>query len=354
MSAPGGPLPFLAEIQKKRDDRFVVDGKSGYSTTADQKDVGAGSSTADSSPSQLNTETRSDGNSAGGLSFLSEIQSKLKHQSGSSLPQTSSAPHVPSTHVPPSPSSPAPPPPITSAPPIPPLAPSKPPKPPKNVSSRIPSTPSSIAPPTPSASSPSLPSSSPPKRTESGDNGNPFLNEISSSMMHKRRESSTRVSPIIPSQQLPPSVPPTPPSTSAPPLPNSPAPKKPAAPSPPPLSTSSVHAEEASKKIPPPPPSTHLSSSGETNHSFKQRLFSSESSRPGRNTNDHTSSTDVDVGNVTINGHNSSGGRLQINDSRFKWINSSQIPKPPMFQGKTKLYPSGKGSSVPLNLSQYS
>ena len=161
---------------------------------------------------------------------------------------------------------------------------------------------------------------------------------------------------MAPSQTSPTSAPPAPPTappTSAPPLPGTSAPKQPAVPPPPPVSTSS-YVEEASRKAPPPPPSASSSSPGETGHSFKQRLFSSGSSRLRRNTNDHTNSPDVDVGNVTINGHRSSSGRLQINDSRFKWMNASQIPKPPMFQGKTKLYPSGKGSSVPLNLSQYS
>ena len=61
----------------------------------------------------------------------------------------------------------------------------------------------------------------------------------------------------------------------------------------------------------------------------------------------------------TISGSNDTtgvklnSGKITIDDSRFKWSNLDQIPKPRPFQGKIKLYPSGKGSSVPLDLSLF-
>ena len=43
-----------------------------------------------------------------------------------------------------------------------------------------------------------------------------------------------------------------------------------------------------------------------------------------------------------------------IDDSRFNWsINELQMPAPRKFQNITKLYPSGGGSTIPLDLSLY-
>lgn len=46
----------------------------------------------------------------------------------------------------------------------------------------------------------------------------------------------------------------------------------------------------------------------------------------------------------------SSSERLVIEDTRFKWVNSDALPNPRRFERKEKLYPSGRGSSVPLDL----
>lgn len=54
------------------------------------------------------------------------------------------------------------------------------------------------------------------------------------------------------------------------------------------------------------------------------------------------------------NGSAAGAGRLVIDDSRFKFRNAGDIPRPRKFEGKQKLYPSGRGSSVPLNLSLFS
>lgn len=46
--------------------------------------------------------------------------------------------------------------------------------------------------------------------------------------------------------------------------------------------------------------------------------------------------------------------KITIDDSRFNWdVNALQIPTPRRFSNKKKLYPSGSGSTVPLNLSLY-
>ncbi|KAJ1542092.1 Vrp1p [Saccharomyces cerevisiae] len=92
---------------------------------------------------------------------------------------------------------------------------------------------------------------------------------------------------------------------------------------------------------------------------LKQRLFSTGGSTLQHKHNTHTNQPDVDVGRYTIGGSNSIVGaksgneRIVIDDSRFKWTNVSQMPKPRPFQNKTKLYPSGKGSSVPLDLTLF-
>jgi WAS/WASL-interacting protein len=37
----------------------------------------------------------------------------------------------------------------------------------------------------------------------------------------------------------------------------------------------------------------------------------------------------------------------------FKFVNQTNLPKPRAFKGDEKLYPSGRGSSIPLNLALF-
>lgn len=46
-------------------------------------------------------------------------------------------------------------------------------------------------------------------------------------------------------------------------------------------------------------------------------------------------------------------GSLKIENPRFKFENQIDIPKPHKYEGRIKLYPSGRGSSMPLNLSDF-
>ena len=46
-------------------------------------------------------------------------------------------------------------------------------------------------------------------------------------------------------------------------------------------------------------------------------------------------------------------GIVRIEDSRWRFQDESQLPKPRDFQGIQKRYRAGRGSSVPLDLSQF-
>lgn len=62
-------------------------------------------------------------------------------------------------------------------------------------------------------------------------------------------------------------------------------------------------------------------------------------------------------GSIGGRGANTNGGSLgnsdhvRIESPRFKFLDQNELPKPHNFEGRIKLYPSGRGSSVPLNLS---
>ena len=179
---------------------------------------------------------------------------------------------------------------------------------------------------------------------------------------------------MLPSQN---SEKPAPPIAAAPPLPTLNAPSLPQQPIPPPISSTPLSATtfpgrtetrptvSSSLKSPPPPPNLEASastkdgaSSNSDSKNLKQRLFSTGESTLHHKHNTHTNQPDVDVGQYTINGSNFNGAqsgheKIVIDDSRFKWTNASQMPRPRPFQAKTKLYPSGKGSSVPLDLTLF-
>ena len=345
---PGGPLPFLAEIQKKRDDRFVVGGDTGYTTQDKQEDVIGSSKDDNVRPSPISPSINPPKQSSqNGMSFLDEIESKL-HKQTSSNAFNAPPPHT-DAMAPPLPPS-APPPPITSL-------------------------------PTPTASgddhtndksetvlgmkkakAPALPGHVPPPPVPPVLSDDSKNNVPAASLLHD----------VLPSSNL--EKPPSPPVAAAPPLPTFSAPSLPqqsvstSIPSPPPVApTLSVRTETESisknpTKSPPPPPSPSTMDTGTSNSpskNLKQRLFSTGGSTLQHKHNTHTNQPDVDVGRYTIGGSNSIVGaksgneRIVIDDSRFKWTTVSQMPKPRPFQNKTKLYPSGKGSSVPLDLTLF-
>ena len=55
------------------------------------------------------------------------------------------------------------------------------------------------------------------------------------------------------------------------------------------------------------------------------------------------------VGSATSS--STSNGHPRMESPRFKFLDQNELPKPHAFEGRIKLYPSGRGSSVPLNLS---
>lgn len=69
--------------------------------------------------------------------------------------------------------------------------------------------------------------------------------------------------------------------------------------------------------------------------------------------NGSTKSGGSSPGNWTPSYGFGNGGSHVIEDSRWKFQDESQLPKPRDFQGIVKRYRAGRGSSVPLNLSQF-
>ncbi|KAF0275885.1 hypothetical protein FOG50_03259 [Hanseniaspora uvarum] len=112
-------------------------------------------------------------------------------------------------------------------------------------------------------------------------------------------------------------------------------------------------ATSSSKKAPPPPPAVEPATTG----NYKTRLFSDGTSttettslREGRPNEQLTDSTSY----LNKAGMKNKLGDIEIpENSRFKWLTKDEMPLPRPFARKTKLYPSGRGSSVPLNLKIY-
>lgn len=65
------------------------------------------------------------------------------------------------------------------------------------------------------------------------------------------------------------------------------------------------------------------------------------------------SALDYTINTHQRNGADGGGQKTVIEDTRFKFINSDALPNPRRFESKEKLYPSGRGSSVPLDLLLY-
>ncbi|CAI4046870.1 hypothetical protein SKDZ_12G3640 [Saccharomyces kudriavzevii ZP591] len=339
---PGGPLPFLAEIQNKRDDRFVVGVNSGYTTKDKQEDV-IGSS-INKNDVNLAAAASPDQGAQKGMSFLDEIESKLHKQNVYNASDSPSAPPLPS---------------------------GAPPPPTMLLSAATASTDdigrdeekSTTG--TETTKAPALPGHAPFPRAP------PILLDSGKSSV----PAAPLLHDVFPSQDA---GKPAPPIAAAPPLPALNAPSLPQQAVPPAISSappvsSTLPARTGTgpnsdylSKSPPPPPtlqaSTSAKDSGPLNSSsknLKQRLFSKGESTLQHKHNTHTNQPDVDVGQYTINGSSFTHGakpgneKILIDDSRFKWTNVTQMPKPRPFQNKTKLYPSGKGSSVPLDLTLF-
>ena len=361
-----GGLPFLAEIQKKRDDSHVID------ETKVPK-------TSETGSSNLKHEDRNTGIPAA-------------PPLPSSIPK---APELPSgmSAAPPLPSN------MPTAPPLPSSMPSVPPLP--TSIPKAPELPSSIP------KAPGLPTGIQTPAANPLAGGLPFLAEIqrkrddshvvdekdvaavskkgaSSLTPHEPKLSTGMGNQRVPSipppmQHNAPSVPSMPPPLqhSAPSVPNMPPPVQHSAPSVPSMPPTVQHnaqsipssiqqttiktapshisssATSSSKKAPPPPPAVEPATTG----NYKTRLFSDGTSttettslREGRPNEQLTDSTSY----LNKAGMKNKLGDIEIpENSRFKWLTKDEMPLPRPFARKTKLYPSGRGSSVPLNLKIY-
>ncbi|KAF0272890.1 hypothetical protein FOG51_02182 [Hanseniaspora uvarum] len=391
-----GGLPFLAEIQKKRDDSHVIDEtkvpktSETVSSNVKHEDRNTGIPAAPPLPSSIPKAPEL----PSGMSAAPPLPSNMP-----------TAPEIPSgmPSVPPLPTS------IPKAPELPSSIP-KAPEIPSGMPS-VPPLPTSIpkAPELPSSipKAPGLPTGIPTPAANPLAGGLPFLAEIqrkrddshvvdekdvaavskkgaSSLTPHEPKLSTGMGNQRVPSipppmQHNAPSVPSMPPPVqhNAPSVPNMPPPVQHSAPSvpsmPPPvqhnaqsipssiqqttIKTAPSHipssATSSSKKAPPPPPAVEPATTG----NYKTRLFSDGTSttettslREGRPNEQLTDSTSY----LNKAGMKNKLGDIEIpENSRFKWLTKDEMPLPRPFARKTKLYPSGRGSSVPLNLKIY-
>lgn len=118
---------------------------------------------------------------------------------------------------------------------------------------------------------------------------------------------------------------------------------------------------------PPPPPSTKTTAPPPpplTTDSGPKKLLAGRISSFGRSTEPSSifansspagpASGLVDSTSYTIAGGSSNHAeKFVITNARFKFANKNEIPKPRKFSGAAKLYPSGRGTSVPLNLTWF-
>ena len=279
----GGALPFLAEINAKRDDSFVVDGSLKSHTTQPE----------------FSTETSSLTKEIGNGS-----QSNFVGKSKKSAP---SAPPIPNSSVPPIPG-------------MLPLQrkPTQIPTPPApSQQSSIPPTPKT--PPVSQKVKPLIP---------------PVSNDSSSHDDTNNSQTSPLRAPPLPTGG-PPLLPPPPPTSSAPAMPKL---KKAAPPPPPPSGSSPSSSSTVSRSR------TSSSQQQQNNYELDSKQHAGSSLRK------------ISALAYTINGHSnssSSGQKVVIDDKRFKFVNANALPNPRRYEGAKKLYPSGRGSSIPLDLSLY-
>ncbi|GMM41300.1 Vrp1 protein [Hanseniaspora uvarum] len=417
-----GGLPFLAEIQKKRDDSHVIDEtkvpktSETVSSNLKHEDRNTGIPAAPPLPSSIPKAPELPSGMTAAPPLPSNMPSapplptsipkapELPSGMPSAPPLPTSIPKAPElpSSIPKAPELPSS---IPKAPELPssipkaPELPSSIPKAPELPSSipKAPELPSSIpkAPELPSSipKAPGLPTGIPTPAANPLAGGLPFLAEIqrkrddshvvdekdvaavskkgaSSLTPHEPKLSTGMGNQRVPSippplQHSAPSVPSMPPPVqhSAPSVPNMPPPVQHNAQSiPPPIQQTTIKtapshipssATSSSKKAPPPPPAVEPATTG----NYKTRLFSDGTSttettslREGRPNEQLTDSTSY---------LNKAGMKNKLSDieipenSRFKWLTKDEMPLPRPFTRKTKLYPSGRGSSVPLNLKIY-
>lgn len=111
----------------------------------------------------------------------------------------------------------------------------------------------------------------------------------------------------------------------------------------------SSHSSKA-KKAPPPPPSGVSPVSSRVISGADLQHNAGESLRK-------ISALSYTIDHLKRNGSSEGGSKIVIEDKekRFKFVNATSLPNPRRFgEGSVKLYPSGRGSSVPLNLALYS
>ncbi|SGZ53515.1 CIC11C00000001421 [Sungouiella intermedia] len=326
--AVGGALPFIDQINAKRNETFVVDGSSsGYSTTLETP---AGETPSrplapSTAPPVPSAPLKESSQPLGGLPFLNQINSRRLESGSTSLAAV--PPRVPPSVPPSAPPIPSGNPPSRSqAPPAPPPPPSAPPAPSAAVTHSAQSAPS--APPAP----PQIPGGLPFLAQTNAQKSDDSDSETDSSAPNYSYSSqqSTPVPPIAPPP--PTSVPPTsaPPTQLAPLLPQLVPPLLPNAAPPSALSSQTTRTKKAA---PPPPPST-----------MDQQQSVGLSLRK-------ISALAYTINTHQRNGADSKPQKIVIDDLRYKFANADTLPHPRRFEGKQKLYPSGRGSSVPLDLS---
>ncbi|KAI4729427.1 hypothetical protein E4T49_02781 [Aureobasidium sp. EXF-10728] len=269
----------------------------------------------------------------------------------------------------------APPRPMSSAPPVPPPAPPMAPPPNPAVSALR----NSVRPtPHTASSSPAAPSKPKP----------PPIGKKPPMPPPSSRKPSGNVPPPPPSASpIPPSAPPLPPSSSAPRPP--PPPPSISAP-PPPMSSAPSLAETAARNAfgrgpggpnatpprspapaPPPPPPAAAPSPPRQSFAAPSPPLAAPSPPPSAApTRPHAGSisrSTMDASSYTLNGGSfkspslsqgasggrMGGGRITIEDTRFKFQSDDTFPKPREFSGVTKMYRAGRGSTVPLDLSAF-
>lgn len=295
-----GGLPFLAQINAKRNDKFVVDESSSYTTKVESK------SSTSSRPSNIPSAPKIPSNAPPPPRLLQSTPTipKIPHniplKGPSSTSQKQSEQRLkfnplssPPGQLPQKAS-------ITPTPPPPPSAPP--------IHQNI----SAPPPPPPPPSAPSIQQTSLQKSQQSY------------SDPPRRQISDSHNFPSIPN-----SVPPPPPPGSS----NN---SSGLPPPPPPPATASNPYKNVEKTAPPPPPGSNVDHLQEAGNSLKKisALAYTITTKHGGSKSENSA-------------------RITIKDSRFKFSNSNDLPQPRKFGdgGKgPKLYPSGRGSSVPLNL----
>ncbi|KAG0683350.1 hypothetical protein C6P42_001261 [Pichia californica] len=357
-----GGLPFLAQINQRRNDAFVVDDnavakKSSAPTSApkeqDVANVAASVPSATSIPSAP---------APSGNPMMDEILRRT-HKSTPSL----SAPSIPSS-VPPSLSNKVP-----SAPSIPP---SMPPSMPISNPPSAPSIPPSAPPSLPTISAPPLPPTVPPDNTYSG-NYNNDTSDTSSIFSDSTTTTSTFRKKAAPPR--PPTQSPTPPAASTQYSTNdytSPTKSQPRLS----VDTSSLNLTSAPTISPKVTRPSYLSAVEDSTlftnirSKFGGSVFKHHSKIQSpvgyQQANDQIVQTQVagneirkiDISAYTIagsanggitaaSGSSSSHQQVKMESPRFRFLDQNELPKPHKFEGRIKLYPSGRGSSVPLDLS---